>query len=163
MDIVFDASTLILLAKIDLLQVVTCRYNAIIPAKVRDEVLASDSTDASCIRYLINNNQITVRDIENIAQVQRISVDFRIHAGEAEALALAMQLSTPLAADDGPAIKACKAIGIKFITAVHFIINAVQNKLISRESGLEKLRKLSTVGRYRIQIIQDAEKRIMEA
>jgi hypothetical protein len=65
-----------------------------------------------------------------------------------------------MAVDDGPAIKACKILGIPFVTAIHFVINGAQTGSVSREIALEKLKKLSYIGRYRLQIIQDAEKRI---
>jgi predicted nucleic acid-binding protein len=160
MDIVFDASTLILLAKIDLLRGIADRYGVIISDKVREEVLASEKPDAIVIRYLLDNSLIRVVPIGNRQQFEKIAADFRIHAGEAESLCLARELSTPLAVDDGPAIKACKVIGVSFITAIHFVIYGAQSGVISQSITLEKLKKLSIAGRYRTQIMQDAEKRI---
>lgn len=160
MDIVFDASTLILLAKIDLLRVVAECYGLIIPEKVRDEALAADSTDAMAIRYLLDSSLIRTMPVRDRRRHDRFAADFRIHAGEAEALCLALELSAPLAVDDGPAIKACKIMGVQFITAVHFVINCVQTGAINQGVAMEKLKKLSIAGRYRLQIIQDAEKRI---
>jgi predicted nucleic acid-binding protein len=160
MDIVFDASTLILLAKIDLLRIVAECYGLIIPEEVRAEALAADSPDAMTIRYLLDNSLIRTMSVKNRRYYDKFVTDFRIHAGEAEALCLALELSTPLAVDDGPAIKACKIMGLKFITAIHFVINCAQTGAINQAVAMEKLKKLSVVGRYRLQIIQDAEKRI---
>jgi predicted nucleic acid-binding protein len=160
MDIVFDASTLILLAKIDLLRTVAGCYGLVIPDKVRDEALATDTPDAIAIRYLLENALIKTMTVPNRRLYDKFVADFRIHAGEAEALCLALELSAPVAVDDGPAIKACKIMGLQFITAIHFVINCAQTGAINQSVAMEKLKKLSMVGRYRLQIIQDAEKRI---
>jgi predicted nucleic acid-binding protein len=160
MDIVFDASTLILLAKIDLLRIVAERYSIIIPDKVKAEALVADSSDAMAIRYLLDSTLIRAMYIKNRRNFEKFVTDFRIHDGEAEALCLALELSAPVAVDDGPAIKASKIMGLQFITAIHFVINCVQTGAINQAVAIEKLKKLSIVGRYRLQIIQDAEKRI---
>jgi len=160
MNIVFDASTLILLAKIDLLRIVAECYSIIIPDKVKTEALAADSSDAMAIRYLLDSSLIRTMSIKNGRNFEKFVTDFRIHDGEAEALCLALELSAPVAVDDGPAIKASKIMGIKFITAIHFVINCAQTGAMNQVVALEKLKKLSIVGRYRLQIIQDAEKRI---
>jgi predicted nucleic acid-binding protein len=98
--------------------------------------------------------------VRNLRNHDKLVADFRIHAGEAEALCLAVELSAPVAIDDGPGIKACKLIGLQFITAVHFVVNSAQIGAVNRAVALEKLKKLAAVGRYRLQLIQDAEKRI---
>lgn len=160
MVIVFDASTLILLAKIDLLRSVAERYELIIPDRVREEALAVDTPDAAAIRYLLDNSFIKAKTVQNRRNHDKLVADFRIHAGEAEALCLAVELSAPVAIDDGPGIKACKLMGLQFITAIHFVINCAQAGTINQAVAMEKLKKLFVAGRYRLQIIQDAEKRI---
>ncbi|MFZ4855185.1 MAG: hypothetical protein ACOYL3_02210 [Desulfuromonadaceae bacterium] len=160
MNIVLDASTLILLAKIDLLRIISECYSLVIPDKVREEALSSASSDAMVIRYLLDSSLIRTMPVQNRLNYEKFVADFRIHAGEAEALCLALELSVPVAVDDGPAIKACKILGLQFITAVHFVINCAQTEAINQDVGLEKLKKLSIVGRYRLEIIQEAEKRI---
>ena len=160
MTIVFDASTLILLAKIDMLGIVAERSTLFIPRAVKDEALAANSLDATAIRYLIDSSRIRVSSVQSRQQYEKIVADFRLHAGEAEALCLALEVSAPVAVDDGPAIKACKILGIPFITAIHFVVNCAQAGSLDRVIAREKLKKLAYIGRYRIQIIQDAEKRI---
>ncbi|MGQ3684734.1 MAG: hypothetical protein ACUBOA_06975 [Candidatus Loosdrechtia sp.] len=49
MEAVFDASTLILLAKIELLREITEKAEVIIPAKVRSECLLKEDIDATLI------------------------------------------------------------------------------------------------------------------
>jgi len=159
MRIVLDSSTLILLAKTDLLREVTSQFYASIPDRVRQEVLAKQSPDAELIRLLIHEKRLEVVQAHT-EPAKKLAKDFRLHAGEAEALALAIQTETPLAVDDGPTIKACKVVGLPFLTAIHFLIYLSESNRISREIALEKLDRLSTYGRYKGRIIQDAARRM---
>jgi hypothetical protein len=52
----------------------------------------------------------------------------------------------------------CKIFGIRFITAIHFLIDSGLGKDII----LAKLDKLKYYGRYSAKIIEDAERRIMK-
>jgi len=62
--------------------------------------------------------------------------------------------------DDLPTIKACKILNVQFTTAIHFLINTSEKRLINKEMSLAKLEKLSLYGRYNKQIIDDAAKRL---
>ncbi|MEK6673976.1 MAG: hypothetical protein AABY42_10980 [Nitrospirota bacterium] len=159
MEIVFDSSTLILLAKIGLLGIVSEDVQIIIPKKVKAECAHKDMFDAKLISALINHRKIEVA-VANKEAVDRLCRDFRIHAGESEALALALKRQLPLAVDDLPTIKACKILNIKFATAIHFLINSTGNGKIDRDIALVKLEKLSLYGRYKKRIIDDAAKRL---
>jgi len=160
MEIVFDSSSLILLAKIDILRIVANNYKISIPALVKSECTIKDSFDAQMISALINEGQIKAGKIEKPHSINTLCKDFKIHKGEAEALALALQKKCPLAVDDLPTIKACKILDHKFITAIHFLINLADSGKIDRKSALVKLEKLSHFGRYNNRIIADATKRI---
>ena len=62
--------------------------------------------------------------------------------------------------DDGPTIKACKFMGQKFTTAIHFVLDlSLQNRL-EVPIAAEKLEKLAIYGRYSKKIIEDAKKRL---
>jgi predicted nucleic acid-binding protein len=160
MVIVFDSSSLILLAKIDILRIVADNYKVSIPDLVKRECTIKDNFDAKMISALINEGQIKVGKIDKPPSINTLCKDFKIHRGEAEALALALQKKCPLAVDDLPTIKACKILNHKFVTAIHFLINLVESRRINVESGLVKLEKLSYFGRYNNRIIADAVKRI---
>ncbi len=105
MRIVFDSSTLILLAKIDLLREVCLEIRAFIPEQVRQEVLVKKTPDAELARLLIHEAGLEVKQVRR-ELARKLEGDFRLHAGEAEALALSIDLAVPLAVDDGPTIKA---------------------------------------------------------
>ena len=160
MNIVFDPSTLILLARIDLLRHVAEQYTIIIPDRVLKEAVAKDTFDAVSIRFLVSSSHINVVSVQDKDRCEKIMTDFRIHAGEAEALCCVIERDAPLAVDDGPTIKVCKLMGRPFVTAIHFVINLNWMGVLKPENAREKLKKLSVVGRYRAHIIQDAEQRI---
>ncbi|HLE17582.1 MAG TPA: hypothetical protein VI728_04770, partial [Syntrophales bacterium] len=89
MKIVFDASTLILLAKTELLREITEEINVIIPEKVKSECLLKEGMDATLISTLIRETKIIVKKAGNAEAIKKIQHDFRIETGEAEALWLA--------------------------------------------------------------------------
>lgn len=159
MKIVFDSSTLILLAKTELLRGVSEDVQIIIPKMVEAECTSKDTFDAKLISAFINDQKIEVA-AANKEVVGTLCRDFRIHAGEAEALAIALKKQLPLAVDDLPTIKACKILNIKFATAIHFLIKTAEKGRIDRKMAIVKLEKLSLYGRYSKGIIDDAAKRL---
>jgi len=160
MEIIFDASTLILLAKIELLREITGEINVIIPEKVKSECLLKEGIDATLISTLIRETKIIVKKAGNAEAIKKIQHDFRIETGEAEALWLARRLDCAIAVDDGPTIKACKVIGQRFTTAIHFLLNLASQNRLEKSMALAKLEKLSVYGRYSKKIIEDATKRL---
>src|SRR5262245_34130412 len=121
--IVFDASTLILLAKVDLLEEVAQTYEILITPIIEQESTLPDTSDAKLIARLICEDRINVRDVEEGSpDIKRIQKDFNLAPGEASSLWLARRLGAVIATDDGPAIKAAKVLGIGFTTAIHFLI-----------------------------------------
>lgn len=155
MKIVFDASTLILLAKVDILREALDVAAGIIPATVRKEVLAKSSADAELVRLLIRKEKIEVQRTSGKAS-EKLMADFNLHKGEAEALVLAATLKLTVAVDDGPAIKACKVLGIPFVTAIHFLVSLAAKNTIEKPVALEKIIRLAKLGRYKAQIIEHA-------
>ncbi|MBI5096923.1 MAG: hypothetical protein HZB32_04690 [Nitrospirae bacterium] len=160
MQIVFDASTLILLARVELLREITKDIRVIIPEKVKTECLSKKGLDALLISTLINEKKIEVKRTKDTRAVKKIQHDFRIDAGEAEALWLAIRLQCPIAVDDGPTIKACKVMGQRFTTAIHFLLNLAALNRLEAPIAVEKLGRLSILGRYSKKIIEDAGKRL---
>jgi len=157
---VFDSSTLILLAKIDLLRESAEDISIVIPPKVKEECLFKESLDALLIKTLIAEGKIKVEKAGNREAVRKLRADFRIEAGEAQALWLGKRLGVPLAVDDGPTIKACKVLGVQFVTAIHFLINLRARGKLELPLALAKLDGLATYGRYSRKIIEDAAQRL---
>ena len=160
MEIVFDASTLILLAKIELLREVTKEVKIIIPEEVKTECFLKESLDAILISTLIKEKKIEVKKVGDREALRKIRRDFRIEGGEAEVIWLAKKLNYPIAVDDGLAIKACKVIGLRFLTAIHFHLDFASRERLEFPMAMAKLEKLTTYGRYSRRIIEDATKRL---
>ena len=164
--IVFDSSTLILLAKTDLLELFVLDFHEkiLIPSKVRTEVCIEKREETPLIVKLIKDKRIEVLEAKNSRQIKKFMDDFNIDSGEAEALTLAIQEGAGIVAtDDRNAIRACKILKLEFITAIAVLIRAFEKKLIDRDEAVVKLQKLKSVGRYSRTIIEDAVKRIKEA
>ena len=156
--IVFDASTLILLAKIDILQLVLHKYSGVIPEFVKEEIIYRNAMDTELIVQQIKDGNLAVDKNPGKDKMKHILKDFPLGRGEVAALIIAKEKDSVLATDDGLAIKVCKIFGVKFITAIHFLIEAGLDKSLA----MAKLKLLKKYGRYSADIIKDAEERIMK-
>jgi predicted nucleic acid-binding protein len=161
--IIFDASTLILLIKIDLLELFISDYKGslVVPKKVKAEVCVEGSEETPYLKNLIQEGRIVVLTAKSPRQKRKLMADFNIDEGEAEALLLALQKEAGvIATDDRNAIRAAKLLKIDFVTAIGFLIRAAEKKLIEREEALFKLEKLRIFGRYSLPIIDNAKHKI---
>lgn len=159
--ILFDASTLILLAKIEILKTIAQTQEILISEEVKMEVTCKpELLDAKIIIGLIREGKIRVMKAKKSVLLKRLQEDFAIAQGEASVLLLACQKKAIVATDDGQTIKACKVLGVKFVTTIHFLLSVYYKKRISRELALVKLERLKNLGRYNTRIISDAINRI---
>jgi len=162
--LIFDASTLILLAKTDLMEPLLSRskWKVAIPFEVRAECCAGKKTiDALAITMRIEEGRIAVRNVKDFRLVEKLREDFGLGMGESEAIALAVETRAKLlATDDKCAILACKLLGVSFATAVALLIHAKDQNWIDRATAIERLRLLSVFGRYKSSIIEDARARL---
>ncbi|MBI5416665.1 hypothetical protein HZA55_01755 [Candidatus Poribacteria bacterium] len=155
--VVFDASTLILLAKVDLLRQVTDEIKAIISDEVKDEVVRKKTFDSHLIEKLILDEKINILSCSNKDELVYFQKEYRLDKGEASVLLLAYSKKLLLATDDGMAIKTCKILNVRFFTAIHFLIFLVDKNIITKEIALLKLGDLKKYGRYQVDIINKAE------
>ncbi|MBI2647196.1 hypothetical protein HYW99_01850, partial [Candidatus Woesearchaeota archaeon] len=107
--IISDASTLILLQKITLLDKLLKNFGFIIPNEVYNEAVIkgkkAKSEDSYSIENKINKNLIKVKKIKNKEQLNQIINEFGLGEGEAEAIILFLQENADvLATDDHKAI-----------------------------------------------------------
>ncbi len=161
--IIFDASTLILLTKIDLLELFISDFQGrvVIPKKVGLEVCVEGREETPLTDNLIKTGKIDVQTAKNPGQKRKLIHDFNIDEGEAEALLLAIQSGAKIiATDDRNAIRASKLLKIDFVTAIGFLIRAFEKKLIDRDEALSKLHKLQLIARYSNAILEDAKNKI---
>jgi predicted nucleic acid-binding protein len=161
--IVFDASTLILLAKIELLDIFVSSFSGgiSIPEIIRDEVCIKGREETPLFTRLIEDKKIHVSKVKADKAIRKIMDDFHIDAGEAAAIILALDEKAALVAtDDRNAIRACKALKLEFTTAVAILIRAFEKNLIDKAEALTMLKKLESIARYNRTIIEEAGKLI---
>jgi predicted nucleic acid-binding protein len=158
--IVLDASTLILITKIEILDLFLSSVGrkVAVPGEVARECCAIKKTlDALMIQKALDESRIKVLAVKNKKLVAKLSSDFSLGKGEAEAIALAVNETAQLVGiDDKSGINACKLLGIQFTTALGILIRSCEKGLIHRSSAQAKLRALAVYGRYQGSIIEYA-------
>lgn len=161
--IIFDSSTLILLARIDLLEIFIQSFHdtVLIPEKVRIRIYYEEREETPLLNKFIENKKIKVSKVRNSKLVKKLMEDFAIGAGKAEVLALTIQeKANIIATDDRNAIRACKLLQLNFTTAIAILVRAFEKKLIDREEALIKLDKLENIARYKLSIINNVKNHI---
>jgi predicted nucleic acid-binding protein len=162
--LVFDASTLILLAKADLLDVFLEDFPATpqLPRAVEAECTAAPSRpDGVLIRQRIAEGRLAVAEVQQPRVLAQIVQDFRLGIGEAEALALALEKENiTIATDDRNAIRACKVLRIRFVTSLGILVGAVEKGLVNPEDGMRCLERLKSYGRFRSEVIAEVRRQI---
>jgi predicted nucleic acid-binding protein len=154
-SIIFDASTLILLAKIDLLGSLTAQVQVAIPEAVRLEATRRhELPDAKLIERLIRGKEIKVLKVKKektfMALVEK---DFLLGKGESQAIALAKAKNVLLGIDDRQGIKACKVLGLRFTTALAFIVRFHEKGILTTGQAIAKVERLRRYGWYREEIL----------
>jgi predicted nucleic acid-binding protein len=162
--IVFDASTLILTAKSELLGLFLAHVHApaVIPTEVERECCGSKrSLDALVIQRALNESRIKTAAVKNRRVVAKLEADFSLGRGEAEAIALALKVKAQLVGiDDKNGINACKLLGIPFTTAIGILVRSWEKGLLDESEALQKLAALAKHGRYKNSIIEDARRKL---
>ena len=162
--IVFDASTLILIAKVELLDLFLASVSVpvAIPAEVEEECCGSKKAlDAVIIQRALDESRIKTVVVKNRRLVAKLQADFSVGRGEAEAIALALSGEAEVVGiDDKNGINACKLLGVAFTTAVGILIRSREKGLLEETDALEKLSSLAKHGRYKDSIIEDARGRL---
>ena len=162
--IVFDSSTLILLAKAEFLDDFLEDYQgkALIPREVEAESCGKKkSFDALLLRKRVLEKKIGVAKVSDTRLCAQLIRDFNISRGEAEALVLALEKKASLiATDDKNAIKACKVLKIPFTSALAILIRMADKRIIDTNRSKAVLDALVKYGRYGDAIIKDARERL---
>jgi predicted nucleic acid-binding protein len=162
--LIFDSSTLILIAKVELLDVflMGIGMEIAIPKAVEDECCGGKKTlDALFIRRALDESRIKVKGVSNRKLVTKLKEDFNMGRGESEAIALALEEKALLVGmDDKNGMNACKMAGIPFTTAVGILVRSREKGLIGRSDALVKLSALAKFGWYRNDLLEEAKLRL---
>ena len=155
-----DASTLILLAKTELLDLFLEEFNGkpAISTGVEIESTKKGTFDAILIKERIQQQKIIVKAVKNKDFVEKISKDFRLHLGEAETIALCIENQfKAVATDDYNAIKACSILQINYISALGILLRLNEQKKLDKKEAMLKLNALKYFGRYSDEIINECK------
>jgi len=162
--IIFDASTLILMAKIEHLDpfLASVELQVAIPPEVERECCGVKKTlDALMIQNALEESRIQVVAVRNRKIIAKLQADFSLGKGEAEAVALALKEKAQLLGiDDKNGINAAKLLGIPFTTAVGILVRSREKGLLDRSGALAKLATLAKYGRYKNSIVEDARRKM---
>ncbi|MBI3007963.1 MAG: hypothetical protein HYY56_00325 [Candidatus Omnitrophica bacterium] len=155
--IVIDSSSLILLTKCDLIEMLTEKYQVIIPDEVYGECVNEDTLkrfpDASIIENLVVHGKIEKRKASDKTIVSPVS----LASGEHKAIALSLSIKgSILLTDDGNAIKACRYFKKTFIVSPGVVQTLYKNKIIEYAKAKRALEILRIYGRYSPDIIAEA-------
>ena len=161
---VADSSTLILLAKCGLLEIVCNLFEVIVPKAVNIEAasenLIKKYPDAALISDLTSKGSIKVQDLDGRNGFPH---PISLHKGEKDALLLSIKLGKSLfATDDGKAIKAARLLKVPFIVTPKLVVELFRLQKISFKKARRSLEKLGIIGRYSPEIIADALASMME-
>lgn len=164
--IIFDSSTLILIARIELLDLFLSEIGmeVAVPRAVEEECCGGKKTlDALMIQKKVDESRITVRSVKNRKLVLKLEADFSMGRGESEAIALTLQEKARLLGiDDKRGINACKLTGVPFTTAIAILLRSREKGLIAKDDALARLASLARYGRYKGSILEDAKRRLEE-
>ena len=136
-------------------------FRFIIPQEVYNEAVIKGkkvkSKDSYLIENKINKNIIKVKKVKDKKRVNKIINEFGLAKGETEAIVLFLEERADiLAIDDHKAINVCKIYKIPFMTALTFVINAFNTKLIMENEAKEMIQDLGVYGRYKDELIYKA-------
>ena len=159
--LIFDSSTLILLAKSELLDLFLDDFQGtpLIPEAVEKESTHDlRRPDAMLlVKQRVQEGRLVVERVGQSRVLSRLLQDFRLGSGEAEALALALEKDAPgvVATDDRNAIRACKVLRIGFVTSLAILVRSVEKGPLTREEGLSSLERLRPYGRFKDEVIEE--------
>ncbi len=160
--IVGDASSLILLAKANILDDLLELTDIIVPTIVYDEIMKGkekNKQDAYYIEQLINLNKIKIEDPQDI-NVSQIKFLYRLDAGELYAITLAKEKSIDLLIDDRDGIIVCHKLNVRIHTALMILEELIIGKFISIDKARFALALLIENGRYTSEDIKNINERV---
>ncbi len=159
--VVADSSALILLCKIDLLELLCNKHEIIIPEEVYkesiDDGLIERHPDALRLKQLTDCKKIKIQKVGNMKILRQLVEVHGLGKGEAEAICLISEgKASVVALDDFKGIKYCERLKIPFTTTIRLILDSLQDKVIDQKTATEMIKELAVKGRYSNQIIFDA-------
>ncbi len=166
MLMILDASSLILLQKIGLLERIIKKFSFVITLEVYKEAVENgknkNARDAYAIDAKIAEGMIKVLKLKSGRTSDDLMNKFGTELGESETIALRLERKSGIVAvDDHKAMVACNVYGIPFTTALAMTIEAKKAGIITLQEAQKMISDLGTFGRYKNDLIIEAA-RIVE-
>ncbi len=156
MTIIADATALILLSKVSILETLVNRNNVITSKIVYQEVVRGKEkgrADSLLVERLVKENKIKLK-IPDESIKNNIEKLLNLKAGELEVVSLAYKTKHIIISDDKKCLNAAKALGIGLMTSLDVIAVLLKNKVITKKKALEYLDDLSEYGWYSKNLIK---------
>jgi len=157
MTIAIDATALILLSKVSILEVFTKRNKVIAPEIVYYEVTRGKEkgrTDSLIVEKLTREGNIDIETPQKAVK-NRIESVFNLKKGELEVISLAYKTKRTILTDDRKCLNVAKVLGIGFITSLDVIIALYKKKAIAKGKALKCIDRLEEYGWYAKDLIED--------
>lgn len=156
MTIIADATALILLAKVTILEKFTNRNDVIIPKIVYEEVIVGKEkgrNDSILAERLVQEKKLKIR-LPNTLIRNKIEKLFNLKAGELDVVSLAYKTKNIILSDDKKCLNAAKALGIDFMTTLDIIFTMRKKSIIPQKKAMECIEELEEYGWYSKDLIR---------
>ena len=157
MTIICDATALILLAKIDLLETLANRNELATSPIVYQEVARGKEKariDSLKVEQLVKANKLKIEK-PSVGVKIKMEKLFNIKYGELEVISMAFKTRSIILSDDKKCLNVAKTLRLRFITSLDVVIALYKHKAISRERALECINLLEEYGWYSKDIIKE--------
>ena len=148
MTIISDAVSLILLAKISLLETFANRNKIVVPNLVYEEVIKGKEKgrwDSMLVERLAAEKKLIINISDKIKE-NKIRKLFNLKGGELEVISLAFDKHLVLT-DDKKCLNAAKALNLGFITSLDVVMALYNKKAVTKRKALECIKpKVSHFG-----------------
>ena len=156
MTIVCDATSLILLAKVGLLEIFANRNKPIVPKLVYEEVrrgVDKGRGDSMLVDRLITEKWLIIKSQNRLAENEIMKL-LHLRGGELAVISLAFRAGHTVLTDDKKCLNAAKALNIDFITSLDVVSTLYAKKAIHKEKALECIGRLEEYGWYSRDLIK---------
>ncbi len=156
MTIIADATALILLAKVTILETFVNRNPVITSKMVYEEVIIGKEKgrkDSIIVERLVEENKLKLR-VPNRSIRNKIKKLFNLKAGELDVISLAYKTKNMILSDDKKCLNVAKGLGIKFITSLDIIVTLYKKSIITQEKAITCIEELEEYGWYSKDLIK---------
>ena len=163
MWIVLDASTLILLQKIGLLEKLAENFRLVITSRVHFEAIEKGKEknlpDAYALERACSQRLLLKKKPKDERRVDELMSKFGAARGETETIALCLEKQDSIAAiDDKRAMRICNVYGIPFVTSLSLVAEAKDLGIVTSKEAREMVEKLRIYVRYKDELVSEALK-----